>query len=59
MILGAGWPMFLGGIIPEEDHPRLLAAGVRRIYTPKDFQLGRILAEIVEIVCSPRPGAAS
>ena len=43
-------PVVVGGIIPEEDQPALLRAGVKRIYTPKDFELGTILEEIVEIV---------
>jgi (2R)-ethylmalonyl-CoA mutase len=36
----------VGGIIPEEDRDELLAAGVRAVYTPKDFELGRIMDEI-------------
>jgi (2R)-ethylmalonyl-CoA mutase len=36
----------VGGIIPEEDRDELLAAGVRAVYTPKDFALGRIMDEI-------------
>ncbi len=47
---GGEVPVVLGGIIPEEDQTALLRAGVKRIYTPKDFELGTILEEIVEIV---------
>jgi (2R)-ethylmalonyl-CoA mutase len=36
----------VGGIIPEADRDELLAAGVRAVYTPKDFELGRIMDEI-------------
>jgi (2R)-ethylmalonyl-CoA mutase len=43
-------PVVVGGIIPEEDQVRLLEAGVHRIYTPKDFELGAIMDEIVDIV---------
>ena len=43
-------PVVVGGIIPENDAQKLLAAGVRRIYTPKDFDLTRIMGEIVDVV---------
>ncbi len=43
-------PVVVGGIIPEEDAERLRAAGVQRVYTPKDFDLTRILGEIVDLV---------
>jgi (2R)-ethylmalonyl-CoA mutase len=43
-------PVVVGGIVPEEDQPLLLRAGVKRVYTPKDFQLGGIMSEIVDIV---------
>jgi (2R)-ethylmalonyl-CoA mutase len=43
-------PVVIGGIIPDEDAEALRAAGVRRVYTPKDFDLTRIMAEIVDVV---------
>jgi (2R)-ethylmalonyl-CoA mutase len=43
-------PVVVGGIIPDGDAERLRAAGVRRIYTPKDFDLTRIMGEIVDVV---------
>jgi (2R)-ethylmalonyl-CoA mutase len=43
-------PVVVGGIIPEEDAERLEAAGVKRVYTPKDFDLTRIMSEVVDIV---------
>ena len=43
-------PVVVGGIIPEEDATRLEKAGVRRVYTPKDFDLTQIMNEIVDIV---------
>ncbi|RMC36443.1 protein meaA [Paracoccus alkanivorans] len=49
-------PVIAGGIIPEEDAKRLLAMGVARVYTPKDFQLNRIMMDIVALV---EPGAAA
>ena len=42
-------PVVVGGIIPEADARRLKAMGVARVYTPKDFQLNRIMADIVEL----------
>jgi (2R)-ethylmalonyl-CoA mutase len=43
-------PVVVGGIIPEDDAEKLLKAGVRRVYTPKDFDLTRIMDEIVDVV---------
>lgn len=43
-------PVICGGIIPEADADTLRAAGVRRVYTPKDFDLNVIMAEIADIV---------
>ncbi len=43
-------PVVVGGIIPDDDARKLEAAGVRRVYTPKDFDLTRIMDEIVDVV---------
>ena len=43
-------PVVVGGIIPSEDEARLKAAGVARVYTPKDFDLTRIMREILDVV---------
>jgi len=43
-------PVIVGGIIPPEDADTLKAAGVAAVYTPKDFELNRIMADIVRIV---------
>ena len=50
-------PVVVGGIIPEQDAQALLAAGVRRVYTPKDYDLGRIMDEIVDVVAESAPVA--
>ncbi|MBL6636796.1 MAG: protein meaA [Planktomarina sp.] len=42
-------PVIVGGIIPAEDAQKLRAMGVARIYTPKDFELNRIMFDIVEL----------
>ncbi len=43
-------PVVVGGIIPAEDEAALKAAGVAAVYTPKDYQITDIMADIVEIV---------
>jgi len=51
----ASLPVVVGGIIPEEDAARLRKAGVKRVYTPKDFDLTRIMGEIVDVVAESAP----
>jgi ethylmalonyl-CoA mutase len=48
--LGADVPVVVGGIIPAADAEALLEAGVGRVYTPKDFELTRIMGDIVDLV---------
>lgn len=43
-------PVVVGGIIPPEDEVALRAAGVAAIYTPKDFQITDIMADVVRLV---------
>jgi (2R)-ethylmalonyl-CoA mutase len=43
-------PVVVGGIIPAADAERLREAGVAGVYTPKDFDVNRIMSEIVELV---------
>ncbi|WP_370224880.1 methylmalonyl-CoA mutase family protein [Pararhodobacter marinus] len=43
-------PVVVGGIIPEDDAARLRAMGVAAVYTPKDFELNRIMMDIVGLV---------
>ncbi|MCH2168639.1 MAG: protein meaA [Oceanicola sp.] len=50
-------PVIVGGIIPDEDAAQLLALGVSKVYTPKDFQLNQIMADIV-ILADPAQVAA-
>jgi len=47
---GVSVPVVVGGIIPPDDAARLRAAGVARVFTPKDFALTGIVAELVEVV---------
>ncbi len=48
--LGIDVPVILGGIIPEDDRDSLRALGIAAVYTPKDFDIARIMREIAEIV---------
>jgi (2R)-ethylmalonyl-CoA mutase len=50
-------PLVVGGIIPESDAEALRRAGVRRVYTPKDYDLTRIMDEIVDVVAESAPAA--
>ena len=50
-------PVIVGGIIPDEDAVRLASLGVARVYTPKDFELNRIMFDIVALA-EPKAEAA-
>jgi len=43
-------PVVVGGIIPPQDASALKDAGVAEVYTPKDFELNRIMVDLVRIV---------
>jgi (2R)-ethylmalonyl-CoA mutase len=47
---GVQVPVVVGGIIPEQDVPALRNAGVAAVYTPKDFDINRIMRDIVTLV---------
>ena len=47
---GVAAPVVVGGIIPDADRPRLEAAGVAAVYTPRDFELRRMIGDIVDLV---------
>jgi (2R)-ethylmalonyl-CoA mutase len=61
---GAEIPVVVGGIIPHADVAPLEQAGVSRVYTPKDFELNRIMGEIADLVAerngvrAPQPASA-
>jgi (2R)-ethylmalonyl-CoA mutase len=50
-------PLVVGGIIPEDDAARLRALGVAAVYTPKDFELNRIMMDIVGLVDQTKAAA--
>lgn len=51
-------PVVVGGIIPPEDETALKAMGVAAVYTPKDFKVNTIMADIVRIVAERQEKAA-
>jgi ethylmalonyl-CoA mutase len=52
-------PVVVGGIIPPEDASALKDAGVAAVYTPKDFELNRIMSDLVRIVEDAAPPATA
>jgi (2R)-ethylmalonyl-CoA mutase len=58
---GAGdVPVVVGGIIPDADAAALREAGVAAVYTPKDWDLNRMMRDIVGLVAERNGvGAAS
>ena len=50
-------PLVVGGIIPEDDAARLHALGVAAVYTPKDFELNRIMMDIVGLADQTKAAA--
>jgi (2R)-ethylmalonyl-CoA mutase len=52
--LGVDAPLVVGGIIPEDDQIDLLAQGVARVYTPKDFEMARIMRDVAELAVAHR-----
>ena len=51
---GVDAPVVVGGIIPEDDQIVLTAAGVRAIYTPKDFDITKIMGELSDLAAAGR-----
>jgi (2R)-ethylmalonyl-CoA mutase len=43
-------PVIVGGVIPDEDEAKLKELGVARVYTPKDFDLDKMMAEITDLI---------
>ncbi len=56
---GVDAPVVVGGIIPEADVAPLKQAGVAAVYTPKDFDMTRIMRDIVALVAERNGVAAS
>ncbi len=54
---GVQAPVVVGGIIPEQDLAAMREAGVAAVYTPKDFDINRIMRDIVELVGAGAEGS--
>lgn len=52
--VGVNVPIIVGGIIPAEDHDALRAAGVDRIYTPRDYEIGAMMRDLSELALASR-----
>jgi ethylmalonyl-CoA mutase len=51
---GVDAPVVVGGIIPEDDRPKLESLGVAAVYTPKDVELARIVGDIADLAARHR-----
>jgi ethylmalonyl-CoA mutase len=56
---GVSAPVVVGGIIPDQDVAPLKRAGVAAVYTPKDFDITRIVRDIVELVGAGANGSSA
>jgi len=54
---GVEAPVVVGGIIPPEDETVLLGKGVARVYTPKDFAIGQMMEDMIDLVEHHRAAA--
>jgi (2R)-ethylmalonyl-CoA mutase len=55
---GVDAPVVVCGIIPVADAKTLREAGVARVYTPKDFDLNRIMGEIADLLAERQTAPA-
>ncbi len=59
---GVDAPVVVGGIIPDADRAELVAMGVARVYTPKDYRLSGMMRDLAELALvhrsKPQAGAA-
>jgi (2R)-ethylmalonyl-CoA mutase len=46
---GVDAPLVVGGIIPPEDSAKLKSGGIAAVYTPKDYELGRIMSDLADL----------
>ena len=56
---GLDVPVVVGGIIPPEDADILIGKGVARVYTPKDFEIGRMMSDLEELAEQHRAALTS
>jgi (2R)-ethylmalonyl-CoA mutase len=46
---GVDAPVVVGGIVPEHDAARLRGLGIAAVYTPKDYDVSRIIGELADL----------
>ncbi|MBA3653038.1 MAG: protein meaA [Actinobacteria bacterium] len=51
---GIDIPVVVGGIIPDDDQRKLMELGVSAVYTPKDYELSRMMGEMASLVENTR-----
>jgi (2R)-ethylmalonyl-CoA mutase len=51
---GVDAPVVVGGIIPDADQDQLVAMGVARVYTPKDYRLSGMMRDLAELALAYR-----
>jgi (2R)-ethylmalonyl-CoA mutase len=56
---GLDVPVVVGGIIPPEDADILIGKGVARVYTPKDFEIGKMMDDLEELAEQHRAALTS
>jgi ethylmalonyl-CoA mutase len=56
---GVDAPVVVGGIIPDEDRAKLAEVGVARVYTPKDYRLTLIVADLADLAIDHREQVAA
>jgi (2R)-ethylmalonyl-CoA mutase len=50
---GQAIPVVLGGIVPDDDLPKLRALGIRDVFTPKDFDLMDVMDRVLDVIGAP------
>jgi (2R)-ethylmalonyl-CoA mutase len=48
--MGAAIPTVVGGIIPTSDYAKLRELGVAECFTPRDYDMNRTLAKVVDLI---------
>jgi (2R)-ethylmalonyl-CoA mutase len=48
-------PLIVGGVIPPPDALALRQMGVAAVYTPKDFKITSIMADVIKLVAAKNP----
>ena len=46
--------VIVGGIIPDHDRESLLAQGISAVYTPKNYEIAKIMSELLDLISERR-----